>query len=84
MARDGKKSGTSMPLANINAAIEAVEGIPVGANLVTRSALPDDGEVPRLTLYAEAGAVAAVELDPVRAVGLAGRLIAAASLRLRR
>jgi hypothetical protein len=70
-------------VANVNAAIEAIEGIPVGAKPVTRSALPHDGEVPGLTLYAEAGVVAMVELDPVGDVALASRLIEAALPRVR-
>jgi hypothetical protein len=38
----------------------------------------DDGQTIRLTLYAETGAVAAVELDPIRAIALAGELIKSA------
>jgi hypothetical protein len=37
----------------------------------------DDGREIRLTFYSEAGAVATVALDPVRARALAGRLIEA-------
>jgi len=42
----------------------------------------DNGERILLTFYSEAGAVAAVELGPVCAVALAGRLLEAASARL--
>jgi hypothetical protein len=83
MTGNGIKSGTPMPPPNINAAIEAVEGIPVGVKPVTRSALTDDGEVPGLTLYAEAGAIARLKLDPVRAVAFASKLIKAAPPRVR-
>ncbi|HEY1430111.1 MAG TPA: hypothetical protein VGF39_00530 [Stellaceae bacterium] len=44
----------------------------------------DDGQTVRLTLHAETGAVAAVELDPIRAITLAGKLIGAAASRLSR
>jgi hypothetical protein len=49
----------------------------VGAELATRAVVSDGGEI-RLVLYGEAGAVAATVLDPVRAIHLAGRLIAVA------
>jgi hypothetical protein len=47
-----------------------------------RAVVSDDGREIRLTLYAAPGAVAAIVLDPVRAVALAQRLIAAALTRL--
>lgn len=43
----------------------------------------DDGQTMRLTLYVETGAVAAVELDPIHAITLAGKLIEAGLSRLR-
>jgi hypothetical protein len=48
-----------------------------------RAVVSDDGREIRLTVYSEAGCVAAVALDPVRAVGLAAKLIEAAVPRLR-
>jgi hypothetical protein len=47
-----------------------------------RAVVTDDGQAIRLTLYAEIGTIAAVELDPILAITLAGNLIDAALLRL--
>jgi hypothetical protein len=49
---------------------------------VGRAVVSDDGSTIRLTLYSEAGAVAATVLDPIRAIALAQRLITAALPRL--
>ena len=50
-----------------------------------RAALLDDGASElRLVIFDRAGALAAISLDPVRAVGLAGELIVAAHARLSR
>lgn len=42
------------------------------------------GEATTLTIYADVGALASVQLDPASAVGLAGDLIEAARVRLGR
>jgi hypothetical protein len=69
-------------MTGINAALDALDAMPIETKLPSRAVVSDDGREIRLTLYAEAGAVAAVVRDPVRAVALAGRLIAAALPRL--
>jgi hypothetical protein len=69
--------------ADVGAAIEAVDRVPIEAERSGRAVVADDGERILLTFYSEAGVVAAVELGPVRAVALAGRLLEAASARLR-
>jgi hypothetical protein len=56
--------------------------MPVEAEASARAVVSEDGREIRLTLYAEAGAAAAIVLDPVLAVALAQRLIAAAMPRL--
>jgi hypothetical protein len=81
LVADGIEGGTLALLAGINAAIEACDLVPEeSANQLpaTRAVISDGSAAIRLTLYAEAGAVAAVALDPSRAIGLAGKLIAAA------
>jgi hypothetical protein len=81
--RHGAVEPGHLPLiAGINAALDALDGMPIAADVASRAVVSDDGREIRLTLYAEAGAVAAVVLDPVRAVALAQRLIAAALPRL--
>jgi hypothetical protein len=57
--------------------------MPAEAEPAVRAAVSDDGTRIGLTLYSEAGAVAAVELDPIRAATLAGRLLLAALPRLK-
>jgi hypothetical protein len=47
------------------------------------SCLAHDGKVIRLMFYAQDGAGCGLELDPAHAMALAGRLIEAASTRLR-
>jgi hypothetical protein len=42
----------------------------------------DNGHEIRLTLYGETGAVASVEVDPIRAIAIAEQLIQAALQRL--
>jgi hypothetical protein len=56
--------------------------MPIESEVASRAVVSDDGREIRLTLYAEAGATAAIVLDPVLAVALAQRLIAAALPRL--
>jgi hypothetical protein len=70
-------------LAGISAALVAIDGELVDAATAARAAVSDDEQI-RLTLYAEDHAVAAIEPEPARAVGLAGRLIEAAAPKLRR
>jgi hypothetical protein len=48
-----------------------------------RDGVSDDGRVIRWVIYSEAAIVAAVMVDPLRAVALAAKLIAAAVLKLR-
>jgi hypothetical protein len=49
----------------------------------SRAVVSDDGQI-RLTLYAKAGEAVAVVLSPVRALGLASELLAAAYLKFPR
>jgi hypothetical protein len=85
MLRRGAVEPGHLPLiAGINATLDAIDEMPVGAETAARAVVGDDGREITLTLYADAGAVAAVALDPVRAVALAQRLIAAALPRLAR
>jgi hypothetical protein len=70
-------------LAGINAALDALDGMPVEAEAATRAVVADDGRQIRLTIYSETGAVAEVALDPVRAITIAGKLIEAALPRLK-
>jgi hypothetical protein len=66
-------------LAGINAAMVALDAVPPeDAALADRAIIADDGREIRLTLFTGVGAVAAVALNPQRAVDLAGKLIAAA------
>jgi hypothetical protein len=69
-------------IAAIDAAIAALEERPTEWAPASRAVVRDDGQTIRMTLYAETGAVAAVELDPIRAVTRAGKLINAALPRL--
>jgi len=64
-------------LAGSSAALEMLDAAERGDAVADRAIVADDGQI-RLMLYDGAGAVAAIVLDPVRAVRLAGRLIAAA------
>jgi hypothetical protein len=70
-------------IAAIDAALAALDEAPTEWEPASRAVVSDDGRTVRLTLCAETGAVAAVELDPTRAVALAGELIEAALVRLR-
>jgi hypothetical protein len=62
-------------IASIDARLEET---PAEWKPACRAVVADDGQTIRLTLYAETGAVAAVDLDPLRAIALAGELIDAA------
>jgi|SRR5580700_6872935 hypothetical protein len=71
-------------LGDANAALAAIDRQPPADTEPTaRAVVSDDGTEIRLTLYTNAHAAAAIDLDPVRAVRLAGKLIAAALPRLR-
>jgi len=69
--------------ADVGAAVEAVDPVPIEAERSGRAVVTDDGGRLLLTSYSEAGMVAAAELGSVRAVALAGRQIEVASARLR-
>ena len=69
-------------IAAIDAAIAALDEAPTEWEPASRAVVSDDSQTIRLTLYAETGVVAAVELDPIRAITLAGKLIDAALPRL--
>jgi hypothetical protein len=78
MLRRGTVEPGHLPLiAGIAAALNALDTMPVEAAAAARAVVSDDSRKIRLTLYSEAGAVATVALDPVRATALAGRLIEA-------
>ena len=66
----------------IDAALAALDEPPADVDPAGRAVVSDDGKIIRLTLYAEAGAVASVELSPVRAVAVAGKLIDVALAKL--
>jgi hypothetical protein len=66
----------------IDAALAALDEPPADVDPAGRAMVSDDGKIIRLTLYAEAGTVASVELSPVRAVALAGKMIDAALRKL--
>jgi hypothetical protein len=75
--------GVMALLGTVNAALAAVDAVPVDVALAARAVVSDDGKVIRLMFYAEDGAACGLELDPAHAVSLAGRLIEAALARLR-
>ena len=78
MLRRGEPEPGHLPLiAGINAALDALDTMPGEGAAAARAAVSADSREIRLTLYSEAGAVATVALDPVRATALAGRLIGA-------
>jgi hypothetical protein len=77
LARMIGRGGSPMIVA-VNAALAALDEAPPEAEPASRAAVSDDGDTIRLTLYAETGAVAAMELDPIRAIMPAGELIDAA------
>ena len=70
-------------LAGINAALLAADAQAVAAEDAARAIVADDGSAIRLVLYREDEAVAAVTVNPVRAIALAGDLIAAAAPKLK-
>jgi hypothetical protein len=78
-----RQSG-SPTIAAINAALGALDETLPEAEPASRAAVSDNGQTIRLTLFAETGAVAAVELEPVTAIGLASELIETGLLQLNR
>jgi hypothetical protein len=84
LTREDIDGGFMAMLGQVGAALDALDRMPVEAEPAVQAVVSDDGTRIRLTLYSEAGAEAAVALTPIRAIALAGRLIAAASLRLSR
>jgi hypothetical protein len=83
MVRKGAVEPGHLPLiAGVNAALDALGGMATEAELAGRVAVSDDGTTIRLTLYSERQAVAMVDIEPLHALALAGRLITAALARL--
>jgi hypothetical protein len=78
-----RQSG-SPTIAAINAALGALDETPPEAEPASRAAVSHNGQTIRLTLFAETGAVAAAELEPVTAIGLASELIETGLLQLNR
>src|SRR3954467_12468021 len=73
-------------LAAVNGALAAIdaEALPLDAEPMARAVVTNAPGLPiSVTLYAEHGHSAAVELSPIRAIALASRLIEAALPRLR-
>jgi hypothetical protein len=62
----------------INTALAALDEVPADCEPASHAEVSDDGKTTRLMLYVETGAVAAVELNPIRAIALARELIEAA------
>jgi hypothetical protein len=83
LMRDGIEGGVLSLMAGIGTTLEALDAMPADAVPAARAIVADARREIRLTLYGQAGPAAAVALDPVRAVALAGELIAAALPRLR-
>jgi hypothetical protein len=77
------RHSASPTIAAIDAALATLDEAPTAWEPASRAVVSDDGQTIRLTLYAEIGAVAAAELDPIRAITLAGKLIEAALPRLK-
>jgi hypothetical protein len=77
------EAGPLALLTGISAALAAIDSEDLPAEPVTRAVVSDDGQI-RLTLYRDDGEAVAVVLAPVRAVALAGELIAAALPKLPR
>jgi hypothetical protein len=96
MARDGIEPGRLALAADAHAALEGLGEVPIWWEPASRAAHDDvqttpacravvadaAGEPIKLTIDSETGTVAAVDLDPIRAIALAGKLIVAALLRI--
>jgi hypothetical protein len=85
MAGDRIEPGFLAMLAYADAAIGVLDSLPVDdAEPAARAVVADDGQMIRLTLYRQNGeAAATIELQPLRALALAGDLLDAARRRLR-
>jgi len=82
-AADRIEPGHLALLPGINAALTALDAVPVDAEPAARAIITDiPGESIAVALYGEDGKAASVELSPRRAIGLAGELIAAGLRRL--
>ena len=79
----GIEGGDLALLGTVHGAISAVDAVPEDVADAARAVVSDDGKVIRLMFYAQDGAGCGLELDPAQAMALAGRLIEAASTRLR-
>jgi hypothetical protein len=66
----------------IDAALAALDEPPADVEPAGRAMVSDDGQTIRMTLYAETGTIAAVNLDPIRAITLASKLIDVALAKL--
>jgi hypothetical protein len=69
-------------LVAIDTVLAALDEEPTEWESADRAVVSDDGRSVRLVLFAETGTVGAVDLDPLRAIALAGELIARATSRL--
>ena len=83
LTREEADGGFLAVLGRVSAALHALDRMPVEAEPAVRAVVSDGGVKLQQTLYAATGAVAAVELDPIRAVELASRRIEAALPRVR-
>jgi len=73
------KQNPSPALAVITELLAALDELPNDAQPASRAVVSDNGQTIRLTLYSDdAGAAAAVELDPIGAVAVATELLASA------
>jgi hypothetical protein len=80
LAHDGINAGFLQLLADVNAAIEALDAVPPeDAAPADRAVITDDGREIRLAVYTGPDRVASVTLSPRRALAIAGQMIAAAS-----
>jgi hypothetical protein len=75
------RRGQLQRIAAIDAALAANDEAPTEWEPASRAVVSDNDQTIRLTLYAKTGAVAAAELDPIRAITLAGRPIEGAGSR---
>lgn len=78
-AAEHTDAGLLALVGNVSAALDALDTVPDDAAPAQRVVVVDDGHTISLALFTEAGRVAAVALDPVRAVQLANRLLDAAA-----
>jgi hypothetical protein len=77
------EAGSLVLLAGIGAALAAIDGEAGAAERAGRAVVSDDGQI-RPAVYRDDGEPVAVMIAPVRAVALAGELVAAALPKLSR